>query len=137
MFSRTGRILLLAQAVAAPVVCLLTAPVAAAHDPECDTIMAAGDQLEAVFDQVEPQGYTPPGVGSQIRQAAQPLYQVSGVTAVDLRNWSDILAAKLDHDRRYLQEGSDELWLTADLNAARSHLLAARRYCTWSVYTTG
>lgn len=137
MFSRTGRILLGAQAVAATVVCLLTAPIAAAHDSDCDTIMPAGDQLETIFDQVEPQGYTPQGLGGQIRQAARPLYTVSGVTAVDLRNWSDILAAKLDRDRRYLQEGSDALWLTADLNSARSHLLAARRYCMWSTYTTG
>lgn len=137
MLSGTGRILLLAQAVAATVVCLLTTPVAMAHDLDCDTIMPAGDQLEAAFDQVEPQGYTPPGLAGQIRQAALPLYQVSAVTAVDLRNWSDILAAKLDHDRRYMQEGSDALWLTADLNSARSHLLAARRYCVWSVYSNG
>lgn len=116
---------------------LLTAPIAAAHDPECDTLMPAGDQLEAVFDQVEPRGPTPPGAGSQIRQAALPLYELSGPTAVDLRNWSDILASKIDHDGRYAQEGPDDLWLTADLGAARSHLLAARRYCVWAVYTLG
>lgn len=126
---------LLGTALAAT--CLLSAPVAVAHDPECDTMMPAGDQLEAAFDQVEPNGPTASGVGGQIRQAAMPLYELSGATAVDLRNWSDILASKLDHDGRYAQQGSDELWLTADLGAARSHLLAARRYCVWSVYTLG
>ena len=127
----------LTLAIAAGAAGLLTAPTAAAHDPECDTIMPAGDLLEAAFDQVEPKGYTPPGVGGQIRDAARPLYGLAGVTAVDLRNWSDILASRLDHAGRYIEQGPDDLWLAADLGAARSHLLAARRYCLWSYYTLG
>lgn len=94
-------------------------------------MMPVGDQLETTFDQVEPQGFTPPGLGNQIVETQRPLYQLSGQAAVDLRNWSDILAAKLNHDGRYPQQGPDELWLAADLGAARSHLLAARRYCLW------
>lgn len=125
-------------AVAVAAVSLLAAPAAAAaHDPECDTIMPTGDQLESVFDQVEPHGYTPPGLGAQIRQIELPLYQLSSQAAVDLRNWSDILASKLDHDNRYAQQGSDEIWLAADLSSARSHLLAARQYCLWSFFTLG
>lgn len=100
-------------------------------------MMPVGDQLEAIFDQVEPEGSTPPGLGSQIVETQRPLAQLSSQAAVDLRNWSDILASKLNHDGRYAQRGSDELWLAADLGAARSHLLAARRYCVWSVYTLG
>lgn len=116
---------------AASAACLLTAPVAAAGDPECDTMMPVADQLETSFDQVEPQGFTPPGLADQIREAGRPLYPLSSQAAVDLRNWSDVLADKLSHDGRYAQEGPDELWLAADLGAARSHLLAARRYCVW------
>lgn len=129
--------MLVAQVVAGAIVCLLTAPVAAAHDPDCDTILPVGDQLGPIFDQVEPDGFTPPGVADQIRQANAPLYNLGTATAVDLRNWADILASKLDHDNRYAQIGSDQRWLTADLTAARSHLLAAQRYCLWSIYSSG
>ncbi|OHV05089.1 hypothetical protein BKN37_07245 [Mycobacterium talmoniae] len=121
----------LAFVAAGPLISLSTAPLAAAHDPECDTMMPVGDQLEASFDQVEPEGVTPPGVGNQIIDAKRPLDELSSQPAVDLRNWSDILASKLNHDGRYAQQGPDELWLAADLGAARSHLLAARRYCIW------
>lgn len=100
-------------------------------------MMPVGDALEAVFDQVEPQGFTPPGLGEQIVELQRPLFELSSPPAVDLRNWSDILAAKLTGDGRYAQRGSDGVWLAADLGAARSHLLAARRYCAWSVYTLG
>ncbi|MEZ0364058.1 hypothetical protein ACAG26_10220 [Mycobacterium sp. pUA109] len=132
MIGKARRIVVgLAVVATAPLISLVTAPLAAAHDPECDTMMPVGDQLEASFDQVEPEGVTPPGVGNQIVQDERPLYELSGQTAVDLRNWSDVLAAKLNHDNRYAQQGPDQLWLSADLGAARSHLLAARRYCLW------
>lgn len=94
-------------------------------------MMPVGNQLQAAFDQVDPQGVTPLGLGNQIIDIERPLYQLSDQTAVDLRNWSDILAAKLNHDSRYAQEGSDELWVAADLRAARSHLHWARQYCAW------
>lgn len=138
MTSKTGRALFgLTLAVAAPLIPVVTAPLAAAHDPECDTIMPVGDQLEPAFDEVEPQGVTPQDLGSKIREVERPLFQLSSPVAVDLRNWSDILASKLNHDGRYPQDGPDQLWLAADLGVARSHLLAARRYCVWSVYTLG
>lgn len=137
MTGTARRVGLAAAATVAALAWLPTAPVASAHDPECDTIMPVGDELEAVFDQVEPQGVTPAGLDARIRDAARPLYGLSNPVAVDLRNWSDILAAKLGGDNRYAQAGPDELWLAADLGAARSHLLAARRYCVWSVYTLG
>lgn len=121
----------LALAPATALASLLAAPVATAHDPECDIMMPVGNQLETIFDQVEPQGFTPPGLGDQIIEAQRPLQELSGQTAIDLRNWSDILADKLNHGGRYAQAGTDELWLAADLGAARSHLHWARQYCAW------
>lgn len=52
-------------------------------------MISVGGQLETVFDQVEPQGFTPPGLGDQIVEAERPLYELSGQTAIDLRNWSN------------------------------------------------
>jgi hypothetical protein len=87
--------LAVALSVAGATMCLTAAPVAAAGDGDCDTILPAADRLENVFNLVSPAG-TPPYLATQVRNALAPLHGLRTPVAVDLRIRSDMLASQID-----------------------------------------
>lgn len=119
-------ILSLPLSVAAVAMCLAAAPVAAAGDNDCGTILPAADQLENVFNLVSPTG-TPSYVGGQIRNALAPLHGLRTPAAVDLRIRSDMLASQIDGSDVYRPPSPQQL--SSDLATARVLLAAARDAC--------
>jgi hypothetical protein len=59
--------------VTAIAICLVTAPVAAARDAECDIILPAADRLEQAFNSVS-DSTMQSGAGVQINNAESPLF---------------------------------------------------------------
>lgn len=106
---------------------LLSAPAATAHDPECDIILPAADDLEAVFDQIRPGRMPVQGTEAQIVAAQSPLFGLTSPAAVDLRLWSSTLAAEVNRVNPYRPAGPDRI--ARDLAQARRQLTAARQYC--------
>lgn len=123
--SRLLRGLPLAGAVIAA--CLWSAPAAAADDPECDIILPAADDLEAVFDQIRPGRMPVQGTEAQIVAAQSPLFGLTSPAAVDLRLWSSTLAAEVNRVNPYRPAGPARI--AADLSQARRQLAAARQFC--------
>jgi len=120
------RILCVPLSVAAGMVCLTAAPVAAAVDAECGTILPAADRLENVFNLVSPSG-TPAYLASQVRNALAPLHGLKSAAAVDLRIRSDMLASQIDASDPYLPASPERI--AGDLAKARQQLATARDYC--------
>ena len=109
------------------IVCLVTAPAAAARDPQCDIIVAAADRLEQAFDLVSPSTTMQSGAGVQINNAESPLFGLTTPAAVDLRIWSSRLASHINVASAYDAATPDQV--AHDLQRARQQLVAAREYC--------
>jgi hypothetical protein len=114
--------------VTAIIVCLVTAPVAAARDPECDIILPAAGRLEQAFDLVSPSTTMQSGAGVQINNAESPLFGLTTPAAIDLRIWSSTLASHINRASAYDAATPDQV--AHDLQRARQQLVAAREYCT-------
>lgn len=112
--------------VTAITICLVTAPVATARDPECDIILPAADRLEQAFDLVS-LSTMQSGAGVQINNAESPLFGLNTAAAVDLRIWSSTLASHINRASAYDAATPDQV--ASDLHQARRRLVAAREYC--------
>lgn len=103
---------------------LVSAPTAAAQDPECDIIVPAADRLEHAFNLISPGAGAPPNAGIQVQIAERALFGLTSPAAIDLRLWSSTVADQLNGANRY--HTAD---LGTDLDQARQRLAAAREYC--------
>jgi hypothetical protein len=112
--------------VTAVAIWLVTAPVAAARDAECDIILPAAARLEQAFNSVS-DSTMQSGAGVQINNAESPLFGLTTPAAVDLRIWSSRLASHINRGSAYDAATPDQV--TSDLHRARQQLVAAREYC--------
>jgi hypothetical protein len=111
---------------AAATLCLAAAPVAAAGDDDCTLLVPAADRLEAVFNEIAPNG-TPPWVAAQVRAPLSPLHNLSSPPGIDLRIRSNMVASQIDNGDPYRPATPERL--ASDLAKARDLLVAVRDYC--------
>ncbi len=105
---------------------LIGAPTAAAGDNDCALLLPAADQLEAVFNEIEPTG-TPPWVAAQVRAPLSPLHNLSSPPGIDLRIRSNMVASQIDNGDPYRPATPERL--ASDLAKARDLLVAVRDWC--------